>query len=463
MNTPLLLPLFAAVALASPAFAAAPAAPAATNAPPWLTQPLSVRECIDLALEQNSAVLRSRQDIEAAYGVSVQARAITRPRVNFTGNYTLTDRGAIEDFGFAGAPRTSDQTWALGLQVTKSIYEGGRIRQAGRIADLTRDHALFAHQSVLLDTVLAVRVAYDDALLAAQQIMVQDASVKLLQKELEDTMRRFEAGTVPRFNVLRAEVEIANARPRVIKARNALRIARNNLVNSLGYSLPPTVNEEIPLQLSGRLEAAPLDMDLPGAVARAFEGRTELIALRKSQELRREAILTAEAARKPSAQVFAGGTSHNRRFSNNPTRDVSGWNLGAQMTWNIFDGKLTDGKVQEAVALHRRAGEELSDVTRRIELEVRIGWSNFIEAKEVLESQKKVQEQGEEALRLANARAEAGTGTQLDVLNAQTALTEARTTQIQALHAYSVARSRLERAVGVKFEVQKEPAAGNKP
>lgn len=431
--------------------------PAVTNPPPaWLTRPLSLGECINLALQQNSAVLKSRHDIEAAYGLSVQARAITRPRLTLTGNYTLTDRGAIEDFGFPGAPRTSDQTWTLGLQVSRSIYEGGRIQQAGRIADLTREQALFAHQSVVQDTVLAVRVAYDDALLAAQQIIVQDASVKLLQKELEDTTRRFEAGTVPRFNVLRAEVELANARPRVIKARHALRIARDNLVHALGYSLPPAVSEDIPLQLSGRLEATPLDMDLPGAVARAFEGRTELIALRKAEELRREGILTAEAARKPSAQLFAGGTSHNRRFSNNPTRDTSGWNVGAQMTWNIFDGRLTDGRVREAAALHRKAGEELNDFARRIELEVRTAWSNFIEAREVIESQKKVQEQAEEALRLANARAEAGTGTQLDVLNAQTALTEARNTQIQALHAYSVARSRLERAVGVKAEVQSD-------
>ena len=66
----------------------------------------------------------------------------------------------------------------------------------------------------------------------------------------------------------------------------------------------------------------------------------------------------------------------------------------------------------------------------------------------MLESQKKVVEQAEEALRLATARSEAGTGTQLDVLGAQTSLTEARTTQIVALHDYSVARARLERAIG---------------
>jgi outer membrane protein TolC len=84
---------------------------------------------------------------------------------------------------------------------------------------------------------------------------------------------------------------------------------------------------------------------------------------------------------------------------------------------------------------------------------VRTAYSTFIEAREVLESQEKVQEEAEEALRLARARADAGTGTQLDVLDAETSLTQARTTQVQALHDYAVARARLERATGQDMTV----------
>ena len=79
---------------------------------------------------------------------------------------------------------------------------------------------------------------------------------------------------------------------------------------------------------------------------------------------------------------------------------------------------------------------------------MRTTYSDFIQARETLESQQKVQEQADEALREANARAGAGTGTQLDVLNAETSLTQARTTQIQAQHDYVAARARLERAIG---------------
>jgi outer membrane protein TolC len=90
----------------------------------------------------------------------------------------------------------------------------------------------------------------------------------------------------------------------------------------------------------------------------------------------------------------------------------------------------------------------VDDKARQIELEVRTAYSDFIMAREVLDSQQKVQEEADEALREASARVDAGTGTQLDVLDAQTSLTQARTTEIQALHDYDTARAKLERAIG---------------
>lgn len=452
LSSLLLVPTLASAAN-KPVVPLAPAPhPANTNAVSWPSTALSLRDAVEVALRQNSEVQKSKADLETAFGIVVQTRAIQYPTVRATGFHSLTDQAAIEQVagGFFRAP---DQAWQLRVQVTQSIYEGGRIDSAKRTAELTRDQALLQHQTIIADTVLAVRVNYDDALLATQQIVVQEASLELLKKELQDNQRRFEAGTVPRFNVLRAEVELANARPRLIRARNALRIAKNNLANLLGYNVPRTVVEDIPLQLSGQLAADPTPLELPVALAKALEQRTELAVLHKAERLRKEAIITAEAAGKPSAQIYAGLSSRSSRFSQHLTRDYSGWDIGWQASWNIFDGWLIKGRVAEASARHRRASEEIEEIARRIEVDVRTAYSNFIEAREVLESQKKVQEQAEEALRLANARTEAGTGTQLDVLNAQTALTVARSTQVEALHAYSVARARLDRAMGTTLHV----------
>jgi outer membrane protein TolC len=433
----------------------------ATNT--FFNQPLSLADAVNVALRQNPNILRAQKDLEAAQGVSIQTRAIAIPKLNAAGGYNAAERSDVDIASFpafgtnasSGFSFGNDQNWSSQVRLVQSLYEGGRILSSLRAARLTKEQAVLNYETAVADAVLAVEIAYFDVLLAEQQITVQEASVELLGRELTDTTRRYEAGTVPRFNVLRAEVELANARPRLIRARNSFRIAKNNLTNLLGFHVPAETLEDIPLKLSGKLEAEPYAMDLPRALALARERRTELGALRKAEALRREELVSARAGYKPAIQAFAGYDAHNSTLSQDLGYEDHGWIAGVQMNWNIFDGLATQGRVQQARALYERAGVDLDDIGRRIELEVRTAYSSFIEADEVLKSQEKVVEEGEEALRLAVARSEAGTGTQLDVLGAQTALTEARTTRVQALHDYAAARARLERAVGMP--VSKQP------
>jgi outer membrane protein len=425
----------------------------ATNLPAWLTRPLSLADALNVALQQNGAILQAKNDLQASYGIVVQTRAIALPTVQATGNFTDTDPSFIDTFpssGGSGSNRFTQahENWNAGIRIVQSIYEGGRLSAGLRAAKLTKEQALLQYQTVVQDTLLITRIAYYDVLVAQQQIVVNEASVELLGRELDDQQRRYDAGTVPRFNVLRAQVAVANARPALIRARNNYRIAKNFLSNLLGYNLPRDIWEDIPLQLTDKLEAPPYHVDLPAAIQQALERRTELKALSKQEELQKENIVNAKAGYKPSLQAFAGYGWRNSQFTTDLSRDLNGWNVGAQLSWDLFDGMLTRGKVMQARALYDKSRTAFDDTARRIELEVRTAYSTFIEAQEVLDSQQKVQEEAEEALRLAKARADAGTGTQLDVLDAETSLTQARTTQVQALHDYAVARARLERAIG---------------
>lgn len=422
---------------------------AATPALQPFTSPLSLADAINLALHQNPNLLRAQKDLEATQGIVIQTRAIALPTVGVAGSYGVLERTDIDVFAAPGFTFGTPQNWSAQVKLVQSFYQGGRILSALRVAHLSKQQSLLNYQTVLADTVLNVQIAYYDVLLAAQQITVQQASVELLTNELADTTRRYDAGTVPRFNVLRAEVELANARPKLINARNSFRIAKNNLANLLGLNVPRGTFEDIPLVLAGKLEAEPYDLELPRAIATALEKRSELGALRKAEALRQEDVVNAKAGYKPVLQGYVGYDSHSSMLSSDLTRLDRGWIAGAQLSWNLFDGLRTQGRIKEATANFERAEVDLDDRTRTIELEVRTAYSNFIEAREVLESQKKVMEEAEEALRLARARSEAGTGTQLDVLSAQTALTEARTTQVQALHDYETDRARLQRAVGL--------------
>jgi len=420
---------------------------AETNAPAWLSRPLSLADALNTALAQNAALLKAKNDLEAAHGLVVQTRAVALPQLLASGQYKATDPKAVENLGAISQPQ---QNWNAGLQIVQNIYMGGKLVAAIRAAGATKQQAAAVYQTAVADMLLQVRLAYYDVLLAAQQITVREASVKLLQKELEDQQHRYDAGTVPHFNVLRAEVAVANERPALIQARNNYRISKNNLANLLGYNLPREIWEDIPLNLTDTLDTAPFAVNLPDAIQQALASRTELTVARKNIELQKLNVVSAKAGYQPTVSVFAGYDWFNSKFTApvELDHDIRGWNAGAQLTWSIFDGALTAGKVTQAKALYQKSQTDLVDQSRQIELAVRTAYSDFIQAKETLESQAKVQEQADEALREANARAEAGTGTQLDVLDAETSLTQARTTQILAQHDYVAARARLERAIG---------------
>jgi outer membrane protein len=428
-----------------------------TNAPDWLTQPLSLAQALNIALTQNPTILKAGNDLTAQYGVVVQTRAVALPQVVASGQYKYTDPNAIENFpsgtNSASSSGQPNQNWNAGVQIVQTIYAGGKLLAAVRAAKVTKEQALAEYQTTLADTLLSVRLAYYDSLLAAEQITVNETSVNLLQKELDDQQHRYDAGTVPHFNVLRASVSVANARPLLIQAKNNYRIAKNNLSNLLGYNLPRDITDNIPLNLTDALDAAPYQINLSDALQQALDQRPELLALRRTSELQKLNITAAASGYQPTVQVFAGYTWFNAQFTPpvELNHDINGWNVGAQVNWDIFDGMLTHGKVVQARALYTRSKTAVDEEMRTVELEVRTAYSDFLEAQEVLESQKTVQDEAGESLREANARADAGSGTQLDVLDAENSLTQARSTQVQALHDYDAARAKFERAIGAKI------------
>lgn len=419
-----------------------------TGAPDWISRPLSLTDCVNIALTQNGNIIKAKNDLEASMGIVIQTRAVALPQLQATGRYTDSEVTLAQNMPGINSPH---QNWNAGIQLVQDIYAGGKLAAAFRGATAYKKQALAQYDTALADTLLLVRLAYYDVLLTEQQIVVNEASVKLLQKELDDQQRRYDAGTVPHFNVLRAEVAVANAKPALIRAKSQYRIAKNLLVNLLGYDLPREVLENIPMTLTDNFDVAPWNLALPDAIQQALERRPELKAIHQDVILQEVNVVNAKSGYKPTISGFAGYGWMNNSLRTDLGDDVHGWSVGGQLTWNLFDGALTIGKVKQAKALLSKSQTELADRNRQVELNVRTAYSDFIEAREVLDSQVKVQEQAEEALREANARFSAGTATQLDVLDAETSLTQARTTQVQARHDYAAARARLERAIGAEL------------
>ncbi len=261
-----------------------------------------------------------------------------------------------------------------------------------------------------------------------------------------DTRHRFDVGDVPRFNVLRAEVELANAKPPLIRAQNDLRLAKETLVKLLAIDTVDQQRGFTPITFTGQLAYETRQWELSQALQEALAKRPELQQAEKTTGVTMEDIRTAQAGNRPQISIFGGYQIYNSTYSGDTAYE--NWIVGAQASWNIFDGMLTRGKVSEARARREQAMFDLADTRRAIELEVRQAYSDYLQAVELLEAQKKTVEEAEESLRLAVVRFRAGRGTQLDVLSAQTALTEARSDEVQALYDYNVANATLERATG---------------
>jgi outer membrane protein len=424
---------------------------AATNTPP---ASLTLDQCLNLALKQNPTILKARQEIERAHGLVVEVRAAVLPQVNLNGQYAQIDRGSIET-----APGTSmfdnqQHTWNATIEASQLVYSGGRVSAAIRAARLTDQIALLGFQRTVADTVLAVRSAFYQILLNKALVEVRERSIVLLDRQLQDARHRFEAGTVPQFNVLRAEVELANAKPPLIRAQNDLRLAREALVRLLALDSPST-REFTDINFDGRLAYEHRAWELPAALTQALAQRPELQQAEKQVALNREGLTVAAAGNQPQLSVFADYGIRERTFSDEMDRSIQGWTVGARVSWPVFDGLLTRGKVLQARAQLNQATLDQDDTRRGVELEVRQGYSTYRQALELLEAQKKTVEQAEESLRLAESRFRAGAGTQLEVLSAQTAVTDARSNEVQALYDYNVALANLDRVTGAAVKLAK--------
>jgi len=403
---------------------------------------LTLENAVAIALKQNPDILKAIQEIKRTRGQVVEVRSQALPHLVGTGTYSQQDPELLQSTApsAAVANSISDKTWRITIEARQLLYSGGQVKAAVKIAKLTEDSSIHMLRETVAQVISNVRTQFSTILLDRDLITVSEESIQLLSDQLKDQQNRFAAGTVPRFNVLQAEVALANARPDLIRARNNFLIARLQLAKTLGFDADQGINAV------GILRANPRNLSLPQALADARAHRPLIKTQKNAIESGEQQITVAAAGYKPQLSADTGYETTNSVSSF--SRSVNGWYLGVTGTWNIFDGFQTKGRVDQAKAQLASAKVTYSDSVHQVELEVQSAFAAVNQAKELIASQAKVVEQADEALRLAKERLAAGAGTQLDVLSAEVALTQARTTEKQALSDYNVAIAEFDRATG---------------
>lgn len=423
-------------------------------------------EAIETALQRNPDVQRAREEIERTKGLYIELRAQVLPRIDANSAFTYTDpqlfvnKGAAVIPGGGGVFGTGTgrvpQAYNVVVQASQVIFAGGRIVAQIRGADFQRDSTYFAFRNAIDQVISTVRQQFNQVLLNRALIGVQEESERLLASQLQDQQNRFEAGTVPRFNVLQAQVALSNQRPNLITAQNNYRISRLQLAKTIGLDFDPWRGESPPMEVAGELSFQPVDISLDDAMQTARERRPFLKQQKANILNNAEQVRVARAGFFPQISANTGYRTQSSIFSIDPANVSSGYTFTATGTWAIWDWGQTWGRMKQARALLQESKITFDDSVRQVDLEVQQAYSNLRQNRELFHSQEKNVEQAEEAVRLAKARLDAGAGTQLDVLNAQVQLATARSTRLQALAGYNSTLAELDRVTGTEVTFSSE-------
>src|SRR5215472_2088843 len=447
-------------------------------------------QAILTALQQNPTLLNAEQEIKRTKGVIIQVRAQALPQINANANFQWTDPNLVGARVFGNTSSTSgsgptpaalslmeglpsqvrdfqaplarasatpgvtnveqsDVSYAISVTGTQLIFNGTTFNQI-RGTFFQRDSAYFAFRNVLDSLIATVKTQFYQIIVNRELVAVNEENARLLKAQWNDQQNRFEAGTVPRFNVLQAEVQYYNQLPQVITAQNNLRISKLQLAKTLGIYFQPQRGESPPLEVIGQMPYNPRTIKLADAVEMGKERRPFLKQARANALNQLQQVRAAAGQYLPSITTTGGG-----EWVSSPTNsswhDISkGWTALVQGSMPIWDSGAIAGQVIQQRALLSETKITYDDDVRQVELEIQTAYSNLQQNEELVKSQEKNVELADEALRLAKARLDAGAGVQLDVLNATVQLLTAQSTRLQALFGYNSSLAEFDRATGAQ-------------
>jgi outer membrane protein TolC len=450
----------------------------------------TLEQAILTALQQNPTILNAEQEIKRTKGVIIQVRAQALPQVNARANFewidpnlsgarifgntsnttpgTTTGGGAasfmegvtsqVRDVKVPLAAATpvpvtnvqqTDVSYAISVIGSQLIFNGTTFPQI-RGTFFQRDSAYFAFRNVLDQLIATVKTQFYQIVVNRELVSVNEESVHLLEAQLKDQQNRFEAGTVPRFNVLQAEVALYNQLPLLITAQNNLRISKITLAKTLGLDFQPRRGEQPPLEVTGEMPYVPRAINLADAIELGKERRPFLKQARANVLNQLQQVRATAGQWLPTVTATGGGEWVSSPI-NSSWHDISkGWLTTVQGSVPIWDSGAIAGQVIQQRALLSETKITYDDDVRQVELEIQQAYSNLLQNRELIQSQEKNVELAAEALRLAKARLDAGAGVQLDVLNAQVQLLTAQQTRLSALFGYNSSLAEFDRATGAQ-------------
>lgn len=411
-------------------------------------QPISLAQAIELAYRNNPELETARLAVERRQAALAEALASLYPTIDLNAGVDVLTNPTL-----GRGPDDADNLSTVGaltadVAAAYDILTGGERQARIQSAELQLQQQELALEQAQEELRSQTSLAYYDVQSARERIRISQDFLAESCRNLRDTILFFDAGVGTRFDVLRADVQVAQARQDLVLSRSTWRTAQRRLASLLnlpsdttitttnvriGGIWPLTLEESIVLAFQNRAE---LEGDLLQRDVAAAQRQIALSSIRP--QLQAAGSVNAALALSDVASANIPGLDSN-------TSAGFGLQLGGR--WRVFDGGAAVARAHQAERDQDIAETSLAQSRNQIRLQVEESYFNLEANLANIDTARTALEQAREALRLARRRFDAGVGDQLEVLTAQRELTEAQVQLLEAVLGYNRSLTTLERAV----------------
>jgi len=332
---------------------------------------------------------------------------------------------------------------SAGVTAQQMLFDASAVFGWSRVHALKKSaeaYSIATDQTVIF----TVKERYYELLKKMQLVRVQEENLKSSEESYKKAQVLYEIGKVPKSDVLRAKVQLENARLALIQAQNDLEIANANLNHAMGREVEQKI---IPVE-----ESAMDTLEIPyeTALEKALNQHPLLKKSKADLRASRAEIYMAAGQFLPSVYAYGGYAWRHEEFNQiKHFLDTDyNWYLGVELSVPVFQGFSRAAEVSKARLQHQINKEILEQTKQNIALEVKQAWANLRLAKQQIAVTADAEQAAEEDLRLNKEKYALGSGTMLELITAQVAYTQAKTNHIQAIYDYQIAKAQLEKAIG---------------
>jgi outer membrane protein TolC len=414
-----------------------------------LSKPLTLADCLRMALQNNPGLIEADLQVTSAQAGVLSAASSLLPQVSVRSGWNRSGpatRTRLDPFGQLQLDEGgSSDSYGTSFSLSQSLISVSDWAGVAR-ARASRDGSVWLRTETRRNLVLEVKRNYYALLKAKQLADVSQAALEQNQEQLKRAQVTYDLGTARKSDLLKAKMSLSEAELGIITARNNIRNAASTLCITLG------LDPGIPLDVVPAPPARMDSLELAGCLREARERRAELARGRARIEEANASVWAARSRWIPSLSASGSYGASDSRFPRTSAdwTDNDYWSVGVAASLSLFDGFSSLAGVRQASAALKTARQELRLAELQVGFDVEQAYRAYMVARQKVGVARQGVESADEEYRLTSEEYRLGAATMLDLLTSQVALTQARVNEVQALTDFHVAQAELERAMGTE-------------